>query len=111
MLKWLDDNGGWLLAGVFVAMVTAGLIALKDGARGHAVLVSIMAGSVLTGVLYPLLGKFNYGPEFSPLLGLICGGVGMGVFGVLTSVGKSVENRKERLADGIVDKVAGERKP
>lgn len=110
MPSWLEAHWQWLCTAVFIAVATSTTIGFKDGSKGPAIFVSNAASAIMAACLYPFLAKWGYGGEFAPILGLFCGGCGMALFGVLISLGKTIEMRRNRLAGSLVDRVAPESK-
>ena len=108
MHDWIALHWQGLAAAVFIAVATSTVIGFKDGSKGGAILVANAAAAIMAVVLYPFLGKWGYGDEFSPMLGLFCGACGIALFGVLISLAATIERRRARLAGVILDRVAPE---
>lgn len=111
MRAWLEGQWDWLLAGIFIAIATSTVTGLQAGTKGGAIFVSNAASAIMALVLFPFLNKYGYGGEWVFLLGLFCGACGLALFRVLTAVSLSIDKRRERLADRIIDRVVPEDKP
>lgn len=110
MRTWLQEHWDWLLAGIFISLATSTTIGLKDRTKGGALFAANCSASIMALVLYPFLAKYGYSGEWVLLLGLFCGACGTAMFGVLTSLSTVIDRRRERLAEGIVNRVAPEDK-
>lgn len=108
MKDWLADNLDWLVACVFLSVLTSTGIGLKQGSKGPAIFVSNLAAAVMAVCLYPILQKWGYAGPFVGLLALFCGACGMACFGVLISLATLIDRRRERIAGGLIDRVVPE---
>ncbi len=105
MIEWLDKNLQWLATGIFVALVTSTIIGFKEGSRGAAILLSNASSATIALVFYPFLEKYDFAGPFVLLFGMICGGCGTAVFGVVVTLGATLERRKQKIADRMLDRV------
>lgn len=108
MREWWAANGEWLLAAVFLSILTSTGIGLKQGSKGPAIFVSNLAAALLAIALYPLLEKWGYAGPFVGLLALFCGACGMAMFGVLIALAAMIDRRRDRIAGGLIDRVVPE---
>ncbi len=105
MKAWLENSFEWLAAGIFVAMVTSTIIGLKEGSKGAAILLSNASSATIALVFFPFLEKYDFAGPFVLLFGMICGGCGTAVFGVVVTLGATLEKRRQRIADKMLDRV------
>ena len=104
MKAWLEANWDYLSVALFLALVTSTVIGLRRGTKGGALFVSNSSAAIVAVAFYPVVESFNY-KHYTLLYGMICGAVGVAVFGVLVALSDSIDRRREKLADDIVDKV------
>lgn len=110
MSAWLSSHGDWLFASVFIALITSTTIGFRSGSKGGAILTSNASAAVMSIVIYPFLQRWGYADEFSLLLGLVCGACGYAMFGVLIALSDTIDRRRSKIADSVLDRVAPETK-
>lgn len=108
MRAWLETNGDWLLACVFLSILTSTGIGLKQGTKGPAIFTSNLAAAIMAITLYPFLEKWGYAGPFVGVLALFCGACGAACFGVLIALAGMIDRRRERIAGGLIDRVIPE---
>lgn len=107
MWKWLhdDDRWEWLVALVFLSIVSSTAIGLVKGSKGPAIFVSNLTAASLAMAIYPFSEKFGYAGPYVFALALFCGACGLAMFGVLISLSDMITRRREKLASSILDRV------
>jgi hypothetical protein len=110
MLPWITAHLDWLLTAVFVAGLTAAVVAIRDGVRGSSVFLGIASSSVVTVALYPVADKFGYAGPFALLLGLLCGVGHLALFQLLLTLRDAIIRRAPRIGNTLIDKVLPESK-
>lgn len=104
MKAWLEANWDYLSVALFLSLVTSTVIGLRRGTKGGALFVANSSAAIVAVAFYPVVESFSY-KHYTLLYGMICGAVGVAVFGVLVALSDSIDRRREKLADDIVDKV------
>lgn len=104
MREWIEASWDYLSVAFFVALITSTTIGLRRGTRGGALLVANLSSVVVALAFYPFVEKYDY-RVFTPLYGMLCGAVGVSVFGVLVALSDAIDRRRDKIADDIVDKV------
>jgi hypothetical protein len=105
MQHWIEANWDWLMTGVFLAVATSTTIGLRRGTKGGALFVSNSSSAIVAVAFFPFLERYGYSGQFVFLYGMVCGAVGVAVFGVLVSLSDAIDRRREKIADNIIDRV------